>query len=225
MFHHQPVSAYLGKPNTLPRRQHPWNGFRTQFVEIRRDNPRVLSRLLIGLLLWCLIVGTIQNIASLTSSAPNAHNTSLSLATSNQHGKPPTTQNATLASVEPVSTLTSGPTGQPLPPGSLAADYTFANNYAKGQCTWYVAGRRQIPPNWGNAISWYYHATDSGWAVGEVPAVGAIAWTPNGYFGHVAIVEQVADEGNMVYISEMNSPRMWVKDYRWVQASQFKYIY
>jgi surface antigen len=130
-----------------------------------------------------------------------------------------------LTNAAPVASLTGGPSGQLLPPGSMAADHTFANHYAWGQCTWYVAGRRQVPAGWGNAASWYYHAVSSSWHVGTVPAQAAIAWTPAGAFGHVALVEQVSGDGNSVYISEMNYRAVGVKSYRWVPASSFKYIY
>jgi surface antigen len=132
---------------------------------------------------------------------------------------------AGLTSATSLPTLSSGPSGLLLPPGTMAADGTFANNYARGQCTWYVAGRRQVPAGWGNAATWYYHAVSSGWRVGSVPAIAAIAWTPAGYYGHVALVEQISPDSQNVYISEMNYRAVGVKSYRWVPASSFKYIY
>src|SRR6202035_741554 len=63
-----------------------------------------------------------------------------------------------------------------------------ANGYAFGYCTWYVASRRSIPSNWGNAADWYYNAEASGWSVGSLPEAGAVAWSGAGYDGHVAIV-------------------------------------
>ena len=226
MFHHQTISAYLGKPNTHAHGQNPWNGFRTQFIEIRRENPRIFTRTLAALLLWSTAVGTVQSIASLsTSQTLSPHVAFANPAIASTVTSPSSTQNASFAAIVHASILPSGPTGQPLPPGTIAPNGTYPNHYATGQCTWYVAGRRQIPSNWGNAVSWYYHATDSGWAVGTVPAVGAVAWTPSGYYGHVALVEQVSAGGNSVYISEMNNPRKGVKDWRWVSAKSFKYIY
>jgi len=105
----------------------------------------------------------------------------------------------------------------------MAAPYTFKNSYSGGQCTWYVAGRRQIPHGWGNANSWYSRARAAGWAEGSTPAIGAIAWTPNGYYGHVALVEVI--EGSNIQISEMNFLGSYQIDHRWVAASSFKYIY
>jgi surface antigen len=107
----------------------------------------------------------------------------------------------------------------------MAAEHTYPNTYSRGQCTWYVAGRRQVPDDWGNAVSWYYHAVAGGWSVGTIPAVAAIAWTAAGWYGHVALVEQVSPDGKQVYISEMNSQGVGVKSFRWAPASAFKYIY
>jgi surface antigen len=55
--------------------------------------------------------------------------------------------------------------------------------------------------------------------------VAAIAWTPAGSYGHVALVEQISADGSQVYISEMNYRGVGIKDYRWVSAKSFKYIY
>lgn len=97
------------------------------------------------------------------------------------------------------------------------------NNYAYGYCTWYVANRRAVPASMGNAVNWYYAAQAAGFGVGSQPIVGAVAWTPAGYYGHVAYVEAV--EGNQVYVSEMNYAGWGVVSYRWVSASAFSYIY
>ena len=104
--------------------------------------------------------------------------------------------------------------------------YSFrANGYAFGYCTYYVAGRRPIPNNWGDARNWYYNAQYSGFRVGRTPAVGAIAWTPRGYYGHVAYVEQV--NGSQVLVSEMNYNGNWNRvTSRWVNYTEFGgYIY
>lgn len=99
-----------------------------------------------------------------------------------------------------------------------------SNSYAWGNCTWYVANRRAVPPFWGDARSWYYNAQFSGYSVGSVPAAGAIAWTGAGYYGHVAYVESVS--GGMVTISEMNYGGNFGRvTYRTVPASTFRYIY
>jgi surface antigen len=106
----------------------------------------------------------------------------------------------------------------------LTAFYGGANGYAFGYCTWYVANRRNIPSNWGNANQWYYNAQASGFSVGSTPVPGAIAWTGAGYYGHVAYVESVS--GGNVTISEMNYNGNWDRvTYRTVSASSFRYIY
>jgi N-acetylmuramoyl-L-alanine amidase len=108
-----------------------------------------------------------------------------------------------------------------------SVSYSFVggnNTYAWGNCTWYVASRRSIPPFWGNARDWYYNAQYSGYSVGSVPAVGAIAWTGAGYYGHVGYVESVS--GGMVTISEMNYGGNFGRmTYRTTSASSFRYIY
>ncbi len=98
------------------------------------------------------------------------------------------------------------------------------NTYAWGNCTWYVASRRSVPPFWGNARDWYYNAQFSGYSVGSEPAVGAIAWTGAGYYGHVGYVESVS--GGMVTISEMNYGGNFGRiTRRTTSASSFRYIY
>jgi N-acetylmuramoyl-L-alanine amidase len=96
--------------------------------------------------------------------------------------------------------------------------------YIRGYCTYYVASRRRIPSNWGNANSWYYNAQASGFSVGSTPVAGAVAWTGAGYYGHVAYVESVS--GSMVTVSEMNYNGNWNRvTSRTVPASSFRYIY
>lgn len=96
--------------------------------------------------------------------------------------------------------------------------------YSKGYCTYYVASRRGVPSNWGNANTWYYNAQASGFGVGSQPVPGAIAWTGAGYYGHVAYVDSVS--GGMVTVSEMNYNGNWNKvTSRTVPASSFRYIY
>jgi surface antigen len=117
----------------------------------------------------------------------------------------------------PVDSTIQQASAQPAPTGS------FRNRYAYGNCTYYVAGRRNVPSNWGNARTWYPRAAAAGWRVGATPAIGAIAWTPNGWYGHVALVEGI--NGNQVLVSEMNYNGWNRVDRRWAPASSFKYIY
>jgi surface antigen len=107
----------------------------------------------------------------------------------------------------------------------MAPEFTYANDYERGQCTWYVAGRRRIPNGWGNADNWYYAASADGWRTGPTPAVGAIATTSAGAFGHVALVEHISADYTQVYVSEMNYVGTGIKSYRWAAATSFRYIY
>lgn len=72
-----------------------------------------------------------------------------------------------------------------------------ANNFPEGQCTWYVASRREIGPLHGDARYWDGVAADSGYDVGDVPVKGSImVWQPGVHnadesYGHVSFVERV----------------------------------
>ncbi|MCC7289046.1 CHAP domain-containing protein [bacterium] len=105
---------------------------------------------------------------------------------------------------------------------STAQQYNTAG-YSYGHCTAYVASRRPVPGNWGNARDWLPRAKAMGWLTGPHPTVGAIAWTPSGTWGHVAYVEEVV--GDKVRVSEMNYVGWNVRSSRWAAASSFQYIY
>lgn len=112
-------------------------------------------------------------------------------------------------------------TTAPLQPA--ASTQVSRGRYAYGECTYYVASRRFVPAGWGDARNWFYRAQAAHYATGDTPVVGAIAWTPNGWSGHVALVEAV--NGDQVEVSEMNF-RGWNRvDYRWTRASAWRYIY
>lgn len=76
------------------------------------------------------------------------------------------------------------------------------NTYYYGYCTWYVANRRSIPNQWGNAGQWFNSAQASGYPTGYEPAPGAIIVTSESGWGHVGYVESVSDQS--ITISEMN---------------------
>ena len=101
---------------------------------------------------------------------------------------------------------------------------SIGNTYAYGYCTWYVASRRAIPGNWGNAYTWLGAARGSGYGTGSTPRVGAVAWERG---NHVAYVESV--NGDTVTVSEMNywgGGGGWGRrSYRTTSASTFSYIY
>jgi len=130
-----------------------------------------------------------------------------------------------LPNAKPAVTNTSIASNSSSSGGKLLPRVAFsANGYAFGYCTYWVASQRYVPSSWGNAVNWYYAARAAGYAVGSTPAVGAIAWTPAGYYGHVAYVVGVS--GGSVTVSEMNYSGGWDRvDYRTTSASDFRYIY
>lgn len=118
----------------------------------------------------------------------------------------------------------------PLPSQSAPAPYVsssvVSNGYPLGYDTYYVALRRDIPANWGVAAAWYANAQEDGFEVGTTPRQGAIAWTDEGQFGHVAIVDSISADGTRVTISTMNGNEGWNRvTTRTAPATAFKYIY
>ena len=107
-----------------------------------------------------------------------------------------------------------------------------SNGYSFGYCTWYVANQVNVPNNWGDAYSWATYARSSGWNVSSNPTVNAIAQTPAGWRGHVAVVKAINPDGT-IWISEMNAYGLdpqtktkptggWgIEDLRLVSASSF----
>lgn len=80
------------------------------------------------------------------------------------------------------------------------------NGFPFGQCTWYVATRRDV--TWGgNAGAWWWNAAGRR-AEGHVPVMGAIVVFYSGWTGHVGYVESVNADGSFV-ISEMNFGWGW----------------
>lgn len=117
---------------------------------------------------------------------------------------------------------------------SSAAAYNFVaryggNGYYYGYCTWYAANRVAVPSNWGNANTWDNRARSSGWTVSKTPVPGAVAQTDAmSWWGHVAVVEAVSEDGTMMKYSDMNGlagfGRVGYSD--WVSISTFQnYIY
>ncbi|MCL1877069.1 LysM peptidoglycan-binding domain-containing protein [Candidatus Saccharibacteria bacterium] len=95
--------------------------------------------------------------------------------------------------------------GYRAPDAPLAAGNTFYY----GNCTWYAYNRRiQLGRNMagisGNANAWAWTARNAGYVVDNIPEVGAIMQTTAGYYGHVAVVESINDDGTIT-ISEMNN--------------------
>ena len=93
---------------------------------------------------------------------------------------------------------------------SWGAGASGGNRYAWGNCTWYVYERRlqlgmPVGGMWGNASTWAYAASASGFLVDGSPTAGAVMQNGGGY-GHVAVVESV-NPGVSITISEMNGYR------------------
>lgn len=156
--------------------------------------------------------------------------TALILACSYQFGielqaTPDTPKPSAITSPPPTTEILQPPTPAPPPlaPAPVVPTLPGPNYYARGHCTWYLAGKRFIPRGWGNARSWYRNAQSAGWAVGVEPKAGAIAWTSRGIWGHVALVEEV--RGNQIYVSEMNNPFWNRTTKRWAEKGEFRYIY
>lgn len=108
-----------------------------------------------------------------------------------------------------------------------------SNGYDYGYCTWYAAVKRAqagrpVPSNLGNASSWKILAQRAGLGVGNVPAAGAVIWTPpRDYYGHVGYVDSVDPDGT-VHVSEMNVAgwgRVSTKTLTPAQAAGYGYIY
>ena len=104
--------------------------------------------------------------------------------------------------------------GSTIPGGSCSDDFAY------GDCTWYVATRRCIP--WGgNANAWYYNASRLGYEEGSVPEVGAVAvWYQgqggaNAYYGHVAYVEAVGPNVGVGSVSVVPAGDFEISEMNW----------
>ena len=76
---------------------------------------------------------------------------------------------------QPVAPVQSAPITQQFVSASASTTPTLTqyqastNGYSFGYCTYYVATRRNIPSDWGNANQWYYNAQASGFSLGVHP--------------------------------------------------------
>ncbi len=112
----------------------------------------------------------------------------------------------------------------------VAVEYT-ANTYPFGQCTW---GAKEaatwVGNNWGNANDWAATAAFLGYEVGATPKVGAVmVWSDGGY-GHVAVVTDVSETGEIQVVESNYNGYMSVANYRrWFnpvsEGSVISYIY
>jgi hypothetical protein len=99
-----------------------------------------------------------------------------------------------------------------VPPGGWPHD-----TYAPGNCTWWAAYNRHVPPVLGNGTDWLANAAAAGMTTSSSPAVRAIVVyrASIGYdvnHGHVAVVISVGTASFRV--SEMNYKGLWVVDQR-----------
>ena len=127
-------------------------------------------------------------------------------------------------------------------PGYVApsSNYYFksgsvGNLYAMGNCTWYAYERRMqlgtpVGSYWGNANTWAIAASNTGYVVDHNPLPGAVLVDEYGWAGHVAVVESVSSNEDIV-ISEMNNSAYggWNRvNNRTISAGQaavYKYIH
>ncbi|MFH6509013.1 CHAP domain-containing protein [Staphylococcus aureus] len=98
--------------------------------------------------------------------------------------------------------------------------------------TWWAFKRRAqvgkpVSNRWGNAKNWYYNARKSKYATGRTPRKFAVMQSTAGYYGHVAVVEQVYKNGS-IKVSEYNFYRPLKYNTRVLSkkaARNFNYIY
>jgi len=116
----------------------------------------------------------------------------------------------------------------PAPSGiAILGDFTYpGDNYALGNCTYWVFARRAqvgepIPNNWGNADMWAFNAGNQGYGIDHTPTVNAIMQSSKDTIygpGHVAFVESVDPDGTW-HISEMNAIGLYIVDHKDMPAS------
>jgi surface antigen len=95
--------------------------------------------------------------------------------------------------------------GIPTPPPGYSGT---GNRFYYGQCTYWAAMRyHALTGKWvpwlGNANQWHYGALNSGWIASSTPKMHSILVMQAGvqgagWYGHVAIVEQINPDGSVV---------------------------
>lgn len=110
----------------------------------------------------------------------------------------------------------------------------FGNAYPWGQCTWWAYVRRHqlglaAASHFGNGGQWAYTARALGYTVTSKPGAGdVVVFAPgqegaDGYYGHVAIVEHVNDDGSIL-ISESNVRGLGVISNRVIPAGSVPFL-
>lgn len=132
-----------------------------------------------------------------------------------------TAEGGTVGSLEPKLTVSGGIVS--------TAGITPDTRYPWGQCTWWAATRRadigRPIPGWGNAATWAGSAASAGYTVDGSPSAGSVIVFQPGvlgaaaYYGHVAMVEEVREDGSIL-ISESNVLGLGVVSTREISASQ-----
>jgi surface antigen len=134
-----------------------------------------------------------------------------------------------------------GKPGKPTPRACAKHIWFYNGSYgdpwgfALRNCTSFVAWRLRMTNgladfenhfggvHWGNAAHWDRAASELGYLVDGVPAVGAVAQTDQGAKGHVAWVEAVGD--GTVTVEEYNYEVPGAYDVRTVPTSTFTYLH
>ncbi|MFZ1360449.1 MAG: CHAP domain-containing protein [Candidatus Saccharimonadales bacterium] len=116
---------------------------------------------------------------------------------------------APVSSVNGTTTPVSSAVGSGYRVNSNIRNASAGNRYAWGNCTWYAYERRlqmgrPVGSFWGNANTWAIYARADGYPVNRTPARGAVLVDTAGYYGHVAVVEDVLANGDVI-LSEMNN--------------------
>lgn len=130
----------------------------------------------------------------------------------------------------PAASIASVPVGYKTAKAINTAGY-LAASYPWGECTWYVYGRAQelgyhFGAYMGNGGDW---KSAAGYDTSHTPQVGyAVSFSPgqagaDGTYGHVAIVEQVKEDGSIL-ISESNALGRGLVSYRTFTAEQAKQL-
>ncbi len=121
------------------------------------------------------------------------------------------------------------------PIDSITDEWNFYNRECTSFVAWCLNSRNGVyftnqyggVTRWGNAKQWGGVATSLGIAVNGNPAVGSVAWSSEGTWGHVAWVKAV--NGNNVTIEEYNFNWDWNHPgcfySRTVDKSKFQYIH
>lgn len=113
---------------------------------------------------------------------------------------------------------------------ALVDPWNFYNRECTSFVAWCLNSRNGVAftnwyggVRWGHAKNWGNAARSIGITVNSSPAVGSVAWSNSGTYGHVAWVSAV--NGNSVTIEEYNYSRAGAYGTRTVNASSFQYIH